>query len=270
MTPMYDVIIPSYKEDPLPLITSICLHHKNDVHVFLMDNGRRTESTESTDGELSWYKMPSNLGFVKAVNAGIAMSQAPYIVLQNDDTQIFTNIYDQMRKYFDYQPGLHFHVNDTRPVGIVGAVSSPGFSWVSINNRPEHYPQYSHLGKDGDDKYPQLSMETHAKIAQDIREQNKGQFIEASMLPFFCVMIKREVIEKVGYLSEEYGAGLGDDDQYCARVTKAGYKLLLALDSYVYHKQRTTFKALYTTEELKTMQEKNIKMFEDWKANGGY
>lgn len=62
------------------------------------------------------------------------------------------------------------------------------------------------------------------------------------MLAFFSVVIKREVIQKVGYLSEEFGLGFGDDDDYCERAKIAGYKLALRTDVSITHYHRTTFK----------------------------
>ena len=42
-------------------------------------------------------------------------------------------------------------------------------------------------------------------------------------LIFFCVMIKREVIERIGLLSEEYGMGGGEDTEYCIKAYLEGY-----------------------------------------------
>ena len=42
---------------------------------------------------------------------------------------------------------------------------------------------------------------------------------------FFCVMIKREVIKKIGYLDEIFGIGEGEDADYSFKAVKAGYKL---------------------------------------------
>jgi GT2 family glycosyltransferase len=74
-------------------------------------------------------------------------------------------------------------------------------------------------------------------------------------LAFFCVMIRRDVIEKVGLLDEGFGPGLGDDDDYSIRVRKAGYRLALAKDLVIPHNHRATFKELYSRETIRTMQQ---------------
>ena len=64
-------------------------------------------------------------------------------------------------------------------------------------------------------------------------------------LAFFCALIRREVIEQVGYLSEEYRAGLCDDDDYAFRMAAAGWKCAVRTDIVVVHHHRTTFRAIY-------------------------
>lgn len=76
------------------------------------------------------------------------------------------------------------------------------------------------------------------------------------MLAFFSVMISREVITRVGYLSEEFGLGFGDDDDYCERAKAAGYKLVLRTDLTVPHYHRTTFKKY--VPDWENEQKKNI------------
>lgn len=52
---------------------------------------------------------------------------------------------------------------------------------------------------------------------------------------FPCVYIKREVLDKVGYLDEQFNQFGGDDLDYCIRVQKAGYKLAVTPRVTVQH-----------------------------------
>lgn len=45
-------------------------------------------------------------------------------------------------------------------------------------------------------------------------------------LIFFCVMVKREVINKIGLLDLAFGVGGGEDTDFCIKAKKAGYKLV--------------------------------------------
>ncbi len=58
-------------------------------------------------------------------------------------------------------------------------------------------------------------------------------------LCFICVYIKREVIERVGYLDEQFKEYSPDDTDYCLRVKEAGYRLAVTSDVTVHHGVQT-------------------------------
>ena len=59
--------------------------------------------------------------------------------------------------------------------------------------------------------------------------------VDGAFITFVCVMIKREVIEKIGLLDERF-AGYGSDDvDYCRRARIAGYKLAVTSSVAVNH-----------------------------------
>lgn len=58
---------------------------------------------------------------------------------------------------------------------------------------------------------------------------------EISRLVGFCLLIRRSVIDKIGGLDPAYGVGNFEDDDYCLRARAAGFKLRVALDSFVHH-----------------------------------
>jgi len=69
-----------------------------------------------------------------------------------------------------------------------------------------------------------------------------GQWIEMSSCIGFCMLIKREVFEKIGKFDEIYSPGNFEDTDFSRRAIKAGYKCVMAKGAYVYHAQNTGFK----------------------------
>jgi len=65
-------------------------------------------------------------------------------------------------------------------------------------------------------------------------------------------------VEKTGYLSEEFGIGFGDDDDYCIRVRQAGFRIGLSRTVMVRHDHRTTFNRAFGDEVRRRMQNHNI------------
>ena len=55
------------------------------------------------------------------------------------------------------------------------------------------------------------------------------------------MLIKREVIDRIGYLDEIYGMGGFDDTDFSKRTDLAGYKCVCAKEAYVYHDWHTSF-----------------------------
>jgi GT2 family glycosyltransferase len=52
---------------------------------------------------------------------------------------------------------------------------------------------------------------------------------------FCCVLIKREVFEKIGYLDERFGF-TGEDVDFCFRARAFGFKIGLVPNAVIYHK----------------------------------
>jgi len=52
--------------------------------------------------------------------------------------------------------------------------------------------------------------------------------LDISFIIFFCAMIKKEVIDKIGYLDEAFGEGSSEDIDFCIRAQEAGYNIAVA------------------------------------------
>jgi len=99
------------------------------------------------------------------------------------------------------------------------------------------------------------------KDNKDVMSKISGLFYELATVTFFCVMIKSKVLKEAGLLDESFGVGLWDDHDYSHRVRKIGYKIGIALKSFVYHYHRTTFKKIYSAEELSKIHRENMSKY---------
>ena len=69
---------------------------------------------------------------------------------------------------------------------------------------------------------------------------------EYSIEPFFCcVLIKKEVIDKIGLMDENFTPAFWEDNDYCFRAMYAGYSLARSNISFVFHKHSTTSNVLH-------------------------
>ncbi len=89
------------------------------------------------------------------------------------------------------------------------------------------------------------------------------------MLAFFCVMIRRELLNQFPMLSEDFDAfaGLGHDDYDCWRWERAGWRLALVRDLVIPHHHRTSMKAVYG-DKVPYMQEQALSLFFEKRREG--
>lgn len=185
------------------------------------------------------FEVGENLGFVKGTNLGLAAATAPYVCLQNNDTRVYPGTYERLLAHAAAWPDL----------GAVGPVTSPGTGWQGLDHLASAAPVFA---ADGD-----LAAAPDADRARGLAARHGGEVLGVGgMVAFFCAVLPRAAISRVGYLSEAFGAGLGDDDDWCLRARRAGLRLLLACDAYAAHDHRTTFRALYSAAEIAAMQDR--------------
>jgi GT2 family glycosyltransferase len=226
----YDIIIPNYVTPDLAPMILECLQsirtHSSDYRLIVIDNGSPAFDLISVELALHLNRVviavPENLGFVKAVNLGMKLSIAPYVVILNNDTRLVAGWLGTLR------------------AALVGAVGLSG-------------PRTNENGT----------------VSGNRSHRSTVLLAPGEMLVFFCVMIKREVIDKIGLLDEKFGLGLGDDDDYSHRAQAAGFRLAFVGNLEIYHKHKATFKALYSVQQIRNMGEHARELIDKSKVNGG-
>jgi GT2 family glycosyltransferase len=189
--------------------------------IIVIDNG-------STDGTKAWLDAyaidrplfrvvhnDSNRGFAPAVNQGILLSLGEYIVILNNDTIPGEGWLDRLilgMKEDDY-------------LGIVSPITN------YVGEGPQLAPEANGL----------LDYEID-RFSSQIVDRNTIDYVP-SRLVFFCVMLKRALIDTIGVLDEGYVRGNFEDDDYCFRAIMAGYKLGIVKNAFVYHRGSASFKA---------------------------
>src|SRR5438552_11313740 len=68
--------------------------------------------------------------------------------------------------------------------------------------------------------------------------------VQLDRLTGFCLLVRREVLDKIGGFDERYGVGFFDDDDLCVRAREAGFRLLVAQNVFIHHFGSRTFRGL--------------------------
>ena len=179
-----DIIIPIWNQ---PALTRRCLEaiggKTGTPHrLILIDNGSEEDTRsflESLAGDPSWngilIRNEENLGFIRAVNQGLKASQARYVCILNNDIVVTEGWLERM-------------------VEFAGSHPEAGL----LNPEQNHDPGKPMPG----------DLEAFARS----RVQGRGKWMELDHCTGGCLLVKREVIQKVGVLDEAYGEGYFEDN----------------------------------------------------------
>lgn len=169
----------------------------------------------SNDGTIKWLKEQSdikvifnkeNLGFPKGCNQGIEISTGDNILLLNNDVIVTEN----------WLSNLTTALYSQEDVGAVGPITNSAAYYTAIST------SYNTLAEMHD-------------FARTINQISQEKWEERLKLIGFCMLIKREAIDKIGFLDERFTPGNFEDDDYSIRLRKNGYKLLLCRDTFIHH-----------------------------------
>ncbi len=161
-------------------------------------------------------------GYTFAANQGLRRSRGEYVVLLNSDTVVTPLWLDRM---------VACGESDER-IGLVGPLSNAA-SWQSV-------PEVSVNGEWAENSLPEGFKV--ADMGKLVAQYSARMHPRIPFLNGFCLMVKRSVIEQLGYFDEEtFGRGYGEENDYCMRARKAGRQLAVADDAYVYHAQSRSY-----------------------------
>jgi GT2 family glycosyltransferase/predicted SAM-dependent methyltransferase/predicted O-methyltransferase YrrM len=202
-------------------VNSIQKHTPEAHEIIFVDNA-------STDGTVEWLRQmihensnyrlienKENLGFAAGNNQGLAEANGDYLLLLNNDTVVTEGWLARMLSVF----------NRYLEVGIVGPVSN----YVS---GPQQVKGGSYQ-----------NLEEMQCFAKQWSAEHQEQTMEFQRVVGFCLLAKREVIDRIGGLDEQFGSGNFEDDDFCLRAAVAGYKARIAQDAFIHHTGSQTFKA---------------------------
>jgi len=200
------------------------LEHTDPRHeIILVDNA-------SSDGTVEWLGQlcareercrvvynQENLGFAGACNIGLAWAHGAYMVLLQSDVVVTAGWLEKLIACADAHP----------QAGVVGPVTN---SITGVQKLPK-------VG------YDERTLDDLDLFARMHGEAVAGQDEPALWVVGFCMLIKRDVLTRIGGLDERYGLGTFEDTDYCLRNFLAGYQTLIATDCFVHHHGGRSFAA---------------------------
>ncbi len=213
-----DLVLLSWNNLPIlkDCVDSIMRNTRTPSRLIVVDNGSTEKgikeyllSMKGSPGiEVKVIFNPTNEGFARGMNKGLSFSNAPYACILNNDIIVTDGWLEEMIKI----------AQENRELGIINP---------SSNNFGLRFGKGTTLDE----------------FAGMFKRQT-GRWVEMNACVGFCMLIKREVVTKIGYLNDEYGYAYFEDTDYSRRAQQAGYICAMAKGCYVYHAEGKSGKFL--------------------------
>lgn len=224
--PTFSIILPCYNvlEYTLQTVQSV-LAHSDDAELLIVDDG----STDETAGYLTALQerfrpghvrqltVLTNLvsqGFTVAVNQGAAQATGQYLVILNNDVLVTPFWLPRLRLALDT---FHEHLPIGR-FGLCGPATNYAGGVQMVPNLPQPFP-----------------TDQVDAFADQFHQGNQGNWFYTGFLSGFCLMVTRECWEELGGFDPQFTPGGFEDNDICHRAYQAGWKSVVAGDTFVYH-----------------------------------
>jgi GT2 family glycosyltransferase/glycosyltransferase involved in cell wall biosynthesis len=217
---LIDVVIPVHRgesETRACVESVLAARNRLDHEVVVIDDASPEPALSewlrslAGSGRITLIAHEANRGFVATANEGMALHGDRDVVLLNSDTEVPEGWLDR----------LAAHAARDKSIGTV----TPFSTNATILSYPRTLePNELPRG------------ETTASLDAAFSRANAGRSIDIPTAVGFCMLITRECIGRIGTFDEaRYGAGYGEEVDFCLRAARAGFRNVAAGDVFVRH-----------------------------------
>ncbi|GBR43660.1 glycosyltransferase [Neokomagataea thailandica] len=222
------VVIPVYRNYRVTLdcLESVLATVSAQTRVIVVDDATPEEKLAralddyAEQGRIELVRLEQNRGFPVAVNMGLARAVGHDVVLLNSDTVVPPGWLERLLRR------LHVH-----GVGTVTPFSNDAsiFSYPSVDE-PNPVPSVREaFGYD--------------RLCQKLFREDEAND-DAPTANGFCMAISAQCLREVGFLREDvFAQGYGEENDFCLRAHRLGFRHRMAPDVYVLHRGSISFGA---------------------------
>jgi GT2 family glycosyltransferase/glycosyltransferase involved in cell wall biosynthesis len=208
-----DLVIPVYNalRSTRNCLESVKRFAPRCARVVVINDGSDARTTEWLREQtgIVLLENPVNLGFVKTANRGLLFSSAPWVCLLNSDTLLTEGALERMIAGSEKDP----------KIGLCCPLSNEAVN-LSVKLPP------------GEDVF---------SFARRVARTSPARYPDAVTIVGFCLLVKREVIATLGVFDEVFDRGYGEETDLHYRARAAGWRCVVADDTFVYHRHGGSF-----------------------------
>ncbi|MEN3013948.1 MAG: glycosyltransferase family 2 protein [Endomicrobiia bacterium] len=202
---------------------------KISFEIIVVDNASKDGSVEMVKSEFPEVKIianKENLFFTRAHNQALKIAKGRYLMILNSDTIILNETFDKMVKFMDEHPEC----------GACGPkLLNPD---LSLQRSSDRLPTFLY------GLFEVLLLNTiwknnPVKLHRIYSDWDRNTTREVDSVGGSCMLIRREVAEKVGLLDEGFLIYWEEID-WCKRILEAGYKIYYLAEVKIIHYWQVT------------------------------
>jgi GT2 family glycosyltransferase/glycosyltransferase involved in cell wall biosynthesis len=220
-----DIVVPVYgaPDDVRRCVDSVLRHTSGAFTLVLIDDASPDSSIATLfaeieqrgDRRIELLRNATNLGFTETANRGMSRSRND-VVLLNSDTVVTRGWLDALLRCAASDP----RIATVTPFSNNAEICS--FPRFCENNVCESDSDAERIR----DALADAAVPTYPDLPTGVG---------------FCMLIRRAAIDELGAFDLAFGAGYGEENDFCLRAANAGWRNVLADDAFVVHTGERSF-----------------------------
>jgi GT2 family glycosyltransferase len=193
--------------------------------IWVIDNHSRDHSVQMLKRDfpdIHLIENDENVGFTRANNQAIRQCRSDYVLLLNPDTLIQAGAIDKMVQFMEAHPDVG--VSGCRVLNEDGSLQlacrrsmpSPSVAFFRLAGLSRLFPRSQKMAR------------------YNLTYLDPMQTHEVDAVSGAFLLIRREVIEKIGLLDEDFWI-YGEDIDWCIRTKRAGWKVMYHPEAHILH-----------------------------------
>ena len=193
--------------------------------IIVVDNASKDGTIEMLQQDypaVRWIENPENYGYTRPMNQALKMSVGKYLIQLNPDTLVKPGAFDCLVNFMEAHPEAGIctpkvlNRDGTLQKQCRRSAARPWDAFTYFTGLSKRFPKSRHFAG-------------YLMTYLDENEINSVEAVSGS-----CMVIRRKVIEQIGYLDELFFAYQEDAD-FCFRAREAGWKIYYVPQAQIIH-----------------------------------